>query len=846
MALRDCIAEIKRAAGRDLSDKELEELADEFSKRLRTRKTLEKGRALDEETLAAADDYAVEMVAAAQIEKRNAAINLKRSLEAIDFVKTQFGDDPVSGLQSLLVGTNRPGVGSRYSAAATQTAFLEKYLSGMQSDLDIAGLWKVFQSGALDRDISRAMWAINRKVETPTNVSREVKQIAEIIVKHQEVARQDFNKRGGWIKRLEGWVTTQSHDQYKVRGDTRFKTGGQEADFVAWRDYILPRLDVERTFDGADPEAFLRSTWKGLASGVHLTVKAQPGLTGSRNIARAGSAQRVLHFKDADAWFDYNTKFGVGNLRESILRGFTANARATGLMLKMGTNPEHMLNRLVDNLIRDTDDVVMKQKLAEAKEGVLGDFLKSVDGTTQTPVHALSAKWAGDLRALQRMAKLGMSLISQAGDVPFYGTEMRYQGRPMLSGLGESMTNVFNRMPTEKSARQLMGMIGVYSRGRMGDIHSRFSLEDDMIAGAMTRAQQRFFKWNLMNWWTDAQRQGSLTAMSWLLADNARQTWGGVNKDFRRVMGLFGIQEGEWNIIRQSRTRDFDGDKLLAPEDVAAVDRSHYAALLESQGVKVTERRIADLREEMAMKVRTYLSDRTSFAVIEPSAREAAFMQRGTRPGTVFGEFARFIGELKAFPVTAVSKAMGREVYGRGSNTLAEAIRNGNGEMTGLAHLSLWGTAYGYMAMSAKDLIRGKNVRDPLNPRTFAAAFVQGGGAGIYGDFLFGEARKTYGGNFTSKALGPTFGLLNDATDLFGRMVIGDDLASATFRSVLANTPYANLFYTRAAFDYLILRDLQEWVNPGSLKRMEDRSRREWGQTYWLRPSEARSRLLVN
>jgi len=86
--------------------------------------------------------------------------------------------------------------------------------------------------------------------------------------------------------------------------------------------------------------------------------------------------------------------------------------------------------------------------------------------------------------------------------------------------------------------------------------------------------------------------------------------------------------------------------------------------------------------------------------------------------------------------------------------------------------------------------------------------------------------------------------LLNTTMDIWGRMLAGDDFAAVSFRAVVANTPFANLFYLRAAMDYLILRDIQEYVNPGSLKRLERRIQRENAQTYFARPSTTRLELI--
>jgi hypothetical protein len=84
---------------------------------------------------------------------------------------------------------------------------------------------------------------------------------------------------------------------------------------------------------------------------------------------------------------------------------------------------------------------------------------------------------------------------------------------------------------------------------------------------------------------------------------------------------------------------------------------------------------------------------------------------------------------------------------------------------------------------------------------------------------------------------GPTAGTVEDLADLWGRFRAGDDLAAQSFRTLINNTPYMNLFYVRPVLDYLILWSIQESLNPGSLKRLEKRIERENGQTFLVRPS---------
>jgi hypothetical protein len=358
----------------------------------------------------------------------------------------------------------------------------------------------------------------------------------------------------------------------------------------------------------------------------------------------------------------------------------------------------------------------------------------------------------------------------------------------------------------------------------------------------MSWLQQQFFKWNGMTWWTDSLRRAAYEAMAHRLALNATKSWTALDGDLRRVLGLFAIDEGSWNVMRQARTLDVEGRAFMVPEAVSDLPDLPFVTLLTEQGVKVTAKRIADLKRELADKLRSYYVDRADYAVLQPDARTTALLLGGSQTGTINGEFWRFATQFKSFTAAYVQKVGGREIYGRGAKPnagLIEALRNGNGELAGIAQLILWTTAFGYASRAAKDFVKGREPRDPRDPSTWGAALVQGGGMGIFGDVLFGETRKRYGGDFWTSMLGPAFGSVSDLADLWGRLKEGDDTAAASFKAALSHVPFVNLFYLRVVLDYLVLHSITEALNPGALKRTERRVEKETGQRYLVRPSEA-------
>ena len=141
--------------------------------------------------------------------------------------------------------------------------------------------------------------------------------------------------------------------------------------------------------------------------------------------------------------------------------------------------------------------------------------------------------------------------------------------------------------------------------------------------------------------------------------------------------------------------------------------------------------------------------------------------------------------------------------------------------------------------MSLKDLVKGRTPRDPQSPNTWIASFLQGGGAGIYGDFLFGEMRNRFGRGVLPTIAGPTLGKFSDLADLFGRIKAGDPIAAKFFRTVHSSIPFANVFYAKLALDYLIMWQIQETLTPGAMKRMVKRAEEENAQRFLVSPTNA-------
>jgi hypothetical protein len=852
--------EAMRAAMPDISSAEIKDLLDQLRQSVKglrgvartTRDALgaeDVATGLQDEAMQAADELANNLELAAVIAKRNASLNLNARLKASSFVN-QFrasGLD-VEGFRGLLVGTERKRAGGRISVDAEQKNFRGEWIGGLLADVEKAGVREAFVSGQFDRDAYTALWNIGREGADNSKLAPEAIKIAEIINKYQSDARATRNRFGAWIRDAQGYIVRQSHDMYKIR----------DAGENGWIEHVLPRLDLVKMrklgIVGDDIQASLRGMYDDFAAGSHMKPMAGEddiaAMGRGSNLAKRESASRSLYFKDGNAAFEYNEKFGNGRLADAVLTGLDHSAKSAGLLKILGTNPEATLLRVFDEYADSLTGAKRNKFMSSRKE--IENMLSVVDGSMNIPGNALGAKIGSTLRSLQSMAKLGGALISGMTDLVNYGAEMRMsQGKNLLSGTLDGMSAlVQGRAKGEKAA--ILNSLGVFHESVLGSVFHRFD-SPDLVGGKTAWAMQQFFKLGGLTWWTESLQDGAALRHSNYLASNARHAFDKLPADLHDMLGLYNIDAGKWDILRIASMTEADGRKYMTPEGLKTVPTAALENYIKQAGRTASDAAILNLHDDLSSALRTMTIDRMHHAVIEPNARTRAFMLRGTQPGTVAGEFLRYAGQFKSFPVAMIQMVLGREIYGRGYDSLGayrragwnevKGIVTGNyqgvqalGDMLGLATFIGLSTMMGYAAMSIKDLIKGKNPRPVDSARTWAAAMVQGGGLGIYGDFLFAKYNRM-GGTLSGSLAGPVVNMADTAADLWTRIRTGDDFGATAFNAALQNTPFMNLFYTRAALDYLVIYRMQEAMNPGFLRRMEKRAERENGQTFYLPPS---------
>jgi hypothetical protein len=832
-----CVETIRAAAKNpELKESEIKALQDELRKRARVLQANNAGLSANEALLKAGQDFAKNAELQALAQKRNRLLSIERRKAIHSILSSSFKGDYANGLKALIVGVQSGKKFGRMSADAEITALSHEYSGKLMADLSrVDGGIDLIVSGEMDDEIAEVLWRLNTDGAELTGLDPRAIGIGKAVHKWQEIARVQANEAGAWIGRTPGWIVTQSHASNKITADRE-----------GWMAMMRDRADLGRMMaetDADDIDTLLGSIYDGLASGIHLKSPGGAGeaqAKGLKGMARGLSHDRTIHFKSAADWLAYNKAFGEGTLMEAINFGLMNTARATGLMRVWGPNHTDTYQRVVADLLasmRPSDPTGAAKLKADAKS-VFNRYMTEVDGTTNLVGSNPGATLSQGIRGVQGMASLGASTLASVGDLGTITMGARHVGGGALEAVAGSVKALFHGAPSAERLEALadMGAVMESLSGKL--VTQRFAVDAD-ASGVIGAMQKRFFRWNLQNRWTDSMRMAAAEFMGLTMARRAGEAFGALPDAMRLSLTQYGIDEALWDVFRKGAMRDVDGRKMLTPSAALSATDDALKPLLTARGQSATPRNLDKMRAEIERKFRLYFTDQNGYMMLMPDAAVRGQVKQGTHRGTVPGEGLRFIMQFKSFPLAYTNRIIGREIM--------QGFKQGgvSGGLFGVGRVAATSILFGYAAMTLKDLAKGKEPRDPFDAGTIGAAMTHGGGAGIFGDILTSQVTNR-GQDAGIALLGPTASDVLGSQGLAGiaaRAAEGRDPSAAATRFVTGNTPFLNLFYTRLALEWAVLWNLQEWSNPGSLRRMEREMQERTGQEYLISPSRDRLQL---
>lgn len=867
MSYRDCIGRLSQAAGRQLSDDEARQVFERIHKaaldiksgrkapsEVTLGKKLEKqiGAGQTQNTLIqeAADKAAMELAVESAEAKRQAHLQIVK----LSARKSEVADLEAAGLKPLkavdnLIYRDYSGKTNIESLEQRMTGLKTYFLSKIEATWDSLGndFLGFFQNKDKLEKLLTEMFGESTGDPMAAKGAKAWLDVAE-------EQRQMFNANGGHVGKLDESYLPQGwwNQEFVARASEILGKGTTQdvtANGNAFVDYMLPILkktqakgkyyidDLGNPWPEAQLRQFIQSAWDTMSTdGIN---KRDPGgATGVGKRANRHAEHRQIHFPDAKSMLDTWGLFGGKTPLEILYGHVDSMARDIAFVEKFGPSEDMTWRTLRDDALKR--QVMNDRQNAEkyqAEANRMDDHWEYVRGRTSTTYRPWLRKTADGIANLNVAGKLGSAVIAS-----LFGDKPMYEAVSHLNNIPE-----FKRWQTELS---------ILNPKNVADRHAL--MREGLMVDTMRSGLQRFYEGLGQSSRTGKLANAVVRATGLSAINDLRKGTFGAGlfsaiglelsrgKAFNaladsdvRALRHFGITESDWKIWRLAKLDEVTVGQTKIPHSLtpSAIERIPDASLkpLLSEGQTAQQ-----LRRDAVVKLLGVVNTESEFAIVTPGLKERAQFYSGlaSKRGTVMGEIARSALQFKSFPWAFVKRGM-------------DAIANmdtpaSKAAMT--AYLVAATTLAGAMIMQTREMLAGKDPRSMTGDKAmnfWTSAFIQGGGAGIYGDFIYGAGHTRYGSGILETMSGPTLGPLLEMglvqpIDAIAKAKEGKDthFLAQEAQDLKGFIPGGNMWFTKAALDHMIFQQVFEALSPGYLSRMKTRTRREYGQGWWWEPGQ--------
>lgn len=818
---QECINAVQQAASRRLTQQEIQNIEDRIYRNMRqlARNDPASWRAMtDAERLRRAGQLAAnELTNEAALKRRRVALTIAARQRLDAFIKTYQGKGGKLEALNRTIAFHADGKSNFLSVESRGKATRDYALSQIQEAFEAVDprFFHLFEDEASVRDLVYEM-----RGQDTGNV--RAKKGAKAWAGVTELLRQRFNDAGGDIGYLENWGIPQHHSMEKVGRVSQDK----------WISDVIGKLDRKyyikddgQLMSDAELKTFLGEAYNTIATGG-LNKLSDTGMRISGARSNRGNAYRQIHFKDADSYLEYQREYGDRSLWEVMVGHLEGISKDIALVETYGPNPDHVFRSILDEVTAEQATANPERtgrikRLANSTE----NLYNFIAGKTQPIANPHIARWSDNIRNWMVASRLGSALLASFSDLGTMYMSAKVANIPMnrlFMNQLEAM-NPANRTELARARRaglameSLLGSVNRWAMDNMGPSVSRWAATAVMRASGLTA-------------WTDAHKRAyGVTMMGSLgeVVSRAPDLRSLDDSDFR-ILKSKGITEQDFSVWKLAQQEDWGNGNttMLTPESIMRIPDAAVMHL------GLPER----VRFEAMRRLLAAVSEEVDMAVITPGAREQLFTGGGLQRGTWKGELTRSVFLFKSFPISVVLRHW----------TRAMGMPSAGGRAAYIAAFLASTTMLGALSQQLNDMASGRNPREMVGKdagKFWLGALLKGGGLGLYGDFLLSDHTR-YGGGALASMLGPVAGLVDDVVKLAQGIPLnavegkpeqtGGDLVKLGKGLI----PGANLWYAKAALDHMIFNQLQEYFSPGYLRKVEQRSKKQFNQTYWWRPQD--------
>lgn len=729
------------------------------------------------------------------------------SMEVIDRMVAAHGD--MSGIQSI--DSKARGIASIYRGE------LVDFYTNIKGGLG------VFTDQELVQKIVRERFGENTGDALAKKISDKMGDVFETM-------RDRFNRNGGDIGKLDNWGLPQTHNLEKIAKAGKEAWVNKAESLIDTRQYVHENGDY---YSQQEIRSLLEYTYDTLSSdGANkIEVGRQATGSGTSKVTNRRGESRVLHFKDAESWLEYQSEFGGMQFVDLVEAHINGLSKDIAMVENLGSNPKTALKILMDAAAKkDWEKGIDENKTKSSRKRIETMFDEFSGGNS--PQSQVLANLGTSYRSMNIFSMLGGTTITSITDQATIAKTAHVHGLSYRKAFGELLSQL---NPANKADRELAHSLGLATEEMLGSI-ARWSDDGLTSTHGMTAKLARIssgiatqvMRASFLNALTAASKVGfSKLLMEKYGRLSRSKAWNDLDAQDRELLSNTGLDERAWQVFQLAEpVVDREGNQLMSARSIYEIPDEKLTSFGDPKQVK----------DQVASQLQAHLLDEQGMAVIEAGLREKTLINVGAR-GTITGEIFRGIVQFKSFSAAFLMR--------HGSRTMAQ--EGFKGKAAYAIPLFVMTTLLGGLVVQLKELLNGNDPQtmwDSDDPKKASSFFVrsavQGGGLSFLGDILV-AGTDTSGRDANSFVSGP---LGSDFTALLG-LTVGNltqynegkdtNFGNEAFKFVKGKIPAQNLWYTKAAINRMVFDEMQDTIAPGyrekALRKAERQQDRErfWG-----------------
>lgn len=729
------------------------------------------------------------------------------SMEVIDRMVARHGD--MSGIQSI--SSKADGIASIYRGE-----LIDFYTN-------IKGGLGIFTDQELVQKIVRERFGENTGDALAKKISDKMGDVFETM-------RDRFNRNGGDIGKLDNWGLPQTHNLEKIAKAGKEAWVNKAESLIDTRQYVHENGDY---YSQQEIRSLLEYTYDTLSSdGANkIEVGRQATGGGTSKVTNRHGESRVLHFKDAESWLEYQSEFGGMQFVDLVEAHINGLSKDIAMVENLGSNPKTALKILMDAAAKkDWEKGIEENQTKSSRKRAQVMFDEFSGGNS--PQSQVLANLGTSYRSMNIFSMLGGTTITSITDQATIAKTAHVHGLSYRKAFGELLSQL---NPANKADRELAHSLGLATEEMLGSI-ARWSDDGLTSTHGMTAKLARIssgiatqvMRVSFLNALTSASKVGFTKLLMEKYGRLSRsKAWNDLDVQDRELLSNTGLDERAWQVFQLAEpVVDRKGNQLMSARSIYEIPDEKLTSFGDPKQVK----------DQVASQLQAHLLDEQGMAVIEAGLREKTLINVGAR-GTITGEIFRGIVQFKSFSAAFLMR--------HGSRTMAQ--EGFKGKAAYAIPLFVMTTLLGGLVVQLKELLNGNDPQtmwDSDDPKKASSFFVrsavQGGGLSFLGDILV-AGTDTSGRDANSFVAGPLGGDFESLLSLtVGNLTQYNEgketnFGNEAFKFVKGKVPAQNLWYTKAAINRMVFDEMQDTIAPGyrekALRKAERQQDRErfWG-----------------